>query len=298
MTRRSAIPALVLLAAPSLFAAQQQIFRATETLVYADVSVTKANAPVAGLAASDFDVVDNGVPQQIESVAIETAPIDLTLVVDLSGSVVPDIKSFRDDVRKIGARLQRSDRIRLVAFSTNVEEVSPMQPSTTPLPVDSLKSGGATRLNDAVLYGLAWPPQAGRRHLVVVFTDGEDTSSVLDDHSVPAVASRSNALLHLVLTTPHVSGAPMPMAARTSTPRLIASRDALIEAAKQTGGDVHRLGDAVKAFEQILADFRQSYVIYYSPQGVERTGWHDIAVRVRTPGQFTVRARKGYFVGK
>lgn len=295
---RVTILALLLLATQAMPATQQPVFRATETLVHADVAVTKGNAPVAGLTAEDFEVVDNGVPQKIESVAIETAPIDLTLVVDLSGSVVPDIKSFRDDVRKIGTRLRPADRIRLVSFSTTIEELAPMQPASMPLPVDELKSGGATRLNDAVLYGLAWPEHTGRRHLVVVFTDGEDTSSVLDEASLPAVASRSNALLHLVLTSPH-NPASMSLAfAPFVGPNLTASRDALIDAARQSGGDVHRLGDAVKAFDQILEDFRRSYVIYYTPSGVERSGWHDISVRVVKPGAFAVRARKGYFVAK
>jgi hypothetical protein len=73
----------------------------------------------------------------------------------------------------------------------------------------------------------------------------------------------------------------------------------LTDAARVTGGAVHSawLGDdkvAVEAFDQIFDDFRRSYVLYYAPQGVERTGWHRLRVEVPTKG-LEVRARTGYW---
>jgi hypothetical protein len=271
--------------------AQRPVFRATGALVFVDVSVKNGNVPVAGLTSSDFDVLDNGVAQHVEAASVEDVPIDVSLVVDLSGSVVPDIGRFKNDVRKIGAMLRPDDRIRLVTFAAVITEVVPMQPASLPLPVDDLKGGGSTMLNDGVLYGLAWPADADRCHLVVVFTDGLDTSSTLDELSLPLVASRTNAVLHVALSNEHE----FPMGMGTPLLSGVASRNALIEAARQTGGDVHELGEVMKAFQQVLDDFRHSYVLYYTPQGVAHAGWHDIAVRVTRPGAFTVRARKGYF---
>ena len=45
---------------------------------------------------------------------------------------------------------------------------------------------------------------------------------------------------------------------------------------------------------RILDEFRSSYVLRYTPRGVDRPGWHEIDVRIVRPGSFTVRARKGY----
>ncbi len=60
---------------------------ARPTLVTVSVSVRSASKPVAGLKASDFELKDNGVLQSIESFSVETLPIDVTLLLDLSRSV-------------------------------------------------------------------------------------------------------------------------------------------------------------------------------------------------------------------
>jgi hypothetical protein len=71
-------------------------------------------------------------------------------------------------------------------------------------------------------------------------------------------------------------------------------------AAERTGGERHRsrFGDpAVKTFGRILDEFRRSYVLRYSPQGMPAPGWH--RVRVIVPGHpaATINARAGYFGG-
>jgi hypothetical protein len=78
---------------------------------------------------------------------------------------------------------------------------------------------------------------------------------------------------------------------------VLTSRETLKRAAAATGGDVRYLRDAVGAFKIILDEFRTSYVLRYTPQGVPRDGWHELDVRVTKPGTMTVRARKGYFGG-
>ena len=68
----------------------------------------------------------------------------------------------------------------------------------------------------------------------------------------------------------------------------------LVEVARRTGGGTHLLRDRVAAFTRILDDFRSSYLLRYTPTGVDLPGWHDIEVRVTRPGRYDVRARKGY----
>ena len=68
--------------------------------------------------------------------------------------------------------------------------------------------------------------------------------------------------------------------------------------ANATGGAVavvQRDADLGASFIRELEDFRTSYVLRYSPNGVPAGGWHDVDVRLNRQGRFEVRARKGYF---
>ena len=75
----------------------------------------------------------------------------------------------------------------------------------------------------------------------------------------------------------------------------------LARAAERTGGELHgqsrffRASSIERAFRTIFNDFRQSYVLRYSPEGVPARGWHPIVVRVPAAGNATIRARQGYY---
>jgi hypothetical protein len=75
--------------------------------------------------------------------------------------------------------------------------------------------------------------------------------------------------------------------------------DLLRDAAEQTGGGLRRTAvdrSAVSLFKEALEEFKASYMLWYSPSGVAPRGWHDLTVRVKS-GNYTVHARRGYFVG-
>jgi hypothetical protein len=242
---------------------------------------------VSGLTAADFELLDNGVAQRVESMSIEAVPIDVSIAVDTSSSVLGDFGGFKDDVKRFARMLRPVDRVRVVSFGTGVQEVVPMQPATSPLTLDALQPGGATSSNDGLFYALLWPSDVDRRHLVIAMTDGVDTLSTLSSASVVNVASRASAVFHVIL----VDG----LAPTTTWER--GSREAVVEAAKQTGGAVHDRGRASADFKRIFDDFRASYVLRYTPEGVPRDGWHDLTVRLNRPdaATHTIRARRGYW---
>lgn len=64
----------------------QQTFRTGTDVVFVDVSVRENGKPVPGLTPDDFVLTDNGVRQRIEGVEATAVPIDLTLVMDVSGN--------------------------------------------------------------------------------------------------------------------------------------------------------------------------------------------------------------------
>jgi VWFA-related protein len=74
----------------------------------------------------------------------------------------------------------------------------------------------------------------------------------------------------------------------------------LHEAARLTGGDLHQPGlfqrNASDIFESVFKDFRQNYLLHYTPQGVRRPGWHELKVSTPTYPGYTIHARSGYAV--
>jgi len=266
----------------------KQVFRSDIDVVAVDVAVRSGNMPVKGLTSRDFELIDNGVLQSIDAVMIEDVPVDLTLILDASASTSTVIERFKSRARQIAAMLRPVDRVRLIVFATDVTEVFPLQAGGSTLPVGQIASHGGTSLHDALLLSLARAPVEGRRQLIIAFTDGLDTTSVVDASTLASAAARADGVLHLVLSG--YTGT-LPPTARS-----------LRAAAEATGGELHPPGafdDAVDAFKGVFEDFRQSYVLRYTLGGVTRDGWHDVSVRVTKAGgnRYSVRARKGYFGG-
>ena len=293
---RIALVLASVLAVPVLAAPPQQqppprpTFRASADVVPVHVSVRVDRSMVSGLTASDFQLYDNGVPQTITAVSADSLAVDVTLVVDTSGSVVRSIGRFKSDVRDIVKQLRRDEQVRLLTFDTELRQVFPMQGAAQRVPVDEIRTGNLTSLLDAVLFALARAPRPDRRHLVMVFTDGYDNASLIGYRAIAEVANHADATLYVVLVK--IRGAP------ADKPKDIA---ALADASARTGGTFFPPSDDARdipvAFKQVLDAFRHGYVLYFTPANVAREGWHDLTVRVTKPGTYDVRARQGYFGG-
>ena len=314
MTRLLIAAACAGLVAPVVSTVQERpVFRSRTSFVAVDVSVRAGNRPVGGLTAADFMLSDNSVPQVVEIVDRTAVPIDLTLMVDVSGSTAGRLEQYRSSVREIAALLRSEDQLRVIGFSEQVVEASPLQSAASPPPVERLQTGRMTALNDALIAALLRAVALDRRHLIVAFTDGMDTFSVVDTAKVVEVARRADAVLHLAISSPSGgAGPPIPPGGIVSPPKLTVTRaqvgfqaevDAmglLESAATATGGQ--RLwtgfgGTLVGAFERVFEDFRSSYVLRYRPTGVPLEGWHDINVTVPRSKGYRIRARSGYFGG-
>ena len=274
---------------------QQPAFRALTASVAVNVSVRAGNVPVAGLTVADFDITDNRVRQTITSLDVEAVPIDATLVLDVSGSTAGGQERLRRNIREIAGLLRPVDRFRLVTFASYVREVVPLQPARAMGELDDIPFGGATSAYDAAVATMIQRSDLDRRHLIVVITDAVDTLSELDSPTLELVASRSEAVLHIVLVTEAGGYGRFPL----FMTHVESNRDPWRRAAEATGGDTHGPGlsgaDPVDAFKKVFDDFRRSYLVRYTPTGVEPRGWHDLGVSVKRPGKYNVRARRGYF---
>jgi hypothetical protein len=258
------------------------------------VLVTNGKQSVTGLSAGDFELRDNGVPQVLAQVDVEQLPLNLILVFDTSASVAGErMQSLLDAGRTLLDQLREADRVALVSFSTRVELVAPLTPSRHQIraAVGTLDAAGSTSLRDAVFSGL-------------VFSDGADTSSWLTSRRVIEVAKRTDAVIYAVavgreetVTQTRVTHTGSPSG---TTQRTILVKDAgkfLESLTEETGGRVlfaDSNTDLRGAFTKTLAEFRDRYVLSYTPTGVAATGWHRLDVTLKGK-RGKVTARRGYF---
>lgn len=298
------VVATALVSAVVAGAAQQRpTFRGVGALVTVEVEVRDGNRLVRGLTAGDFQVTDNGVPQKVEMLDIESLPIDLTLVVDTSGSVEPMIEQLRLYTRDASTLLRVDDRFRLITFAGEVRDIYGLQPATVLPPVEKIQADGATSIFDALTAALMRTRVADRRQIVMAYTDGIETNSALDGSALVSVAKRSDSVLHIFLIKnpmydPSAAARYLADTRGYWLSRLEFDYQVLDEAAAATGGVMQFLNVRTQLptfLRQALEDLRTSYVLRYAPTGVKPEGWH--AIEVRTASGHRVRARQGYFWG-
>ena len=295
---------------------QPPTFRSSADVVSVDVSVVSEGKAVSGLTAADFELLDNGVAQRVESVDRAAMPLDVTLLVDVSSHTsgvwdfeVPAHKTaavLEEDVPAIAAILRPQDRIRLLTADTYIKQVAGMRSAAEPVPTGGAPMHGLPAVYDALVTAMLRRPEAGRRQLIVAWTKALDFISVADAEAVRDVARHSDAVVHiiernLVVNTAIVPGVPGERLRRTWRQHVAQDLTVLSDVVALTGGTLHGVGVLAdsgisEAFKDVFDDFRAGYVLRYAAQGVKREGWHDITVRVPQRRDVIVRARRGYAV--
>jgi VWFA-related protein len=264
--------------------ATAQTFSARVDGVRLDVLVTDGGRPVPGLSAVDFEVRDNGVPQQIDLVNVGDVPVSVVLALDLSRSVEgPKLAALRQAGSSLLDALVPGDAAGLVSFNTAVVAETPLAADLAPTrrAIADAKSRGDTALVDAALAAMLIGDTDAGRTLVVMFSDGVDTCSFTTPATVVETAKRVNGVVYAVRSRGDDTGF-------------------LRDLASATGGRVVEVGDdgdPGPAFVQVLQEFRRRYVITYTPTGVDTPGWHRLDVRVARRGA-RVQARAGYFAAR
>jgi VWFA-related protein len=287
---KSHVAAAVLLAASGAKAAGAQpvtVPGSSVEMVSVDVSVISEGRAVPGLSAERFDVRDEGTRRPVELVAAGEAPLHVLLVLDASDSVGGErVQRLLRSAQAIFPDLHTADRVGLITFSEEVRllaDVESSPPAVRGL-LARVATGGGTSLRDAAWAALKRAETVRGRLLVLLFTDGNDTSSWLTEEAVLALARESDSVIHVVSTADRQD-------ALNASPFL--SRLAGI-----TGG---RLWEAAGAEEQelavrrALAEMRSRYVLRFERPRDAKPGWHRLEVKLRG-AKGDVLARRGYFV--
>lgn len=268
----------------SLTPPQTPTFSAKVEAVRVDVLVTENGRPVRGLTREDFEIRDNGVPQDVTLVSSEQLPLTVVLALDASDSVTGErLKHLQAAASALIHGLDRKDQAALLTFNHTLSLGSPLTNDIEAVQqaIERIAPSGSTALFDATYAAMVLAESDVGRSLLIVLTDGADTASFMRREAVVDAVRRTEVVAY---------GAAV---AARGRPKF------LKDFVEQTGGsllEIESTGDLPNAFLRILEEFRQRYLLSYSPRNVTKTGWHRIDVRVKNR-RVSVKARAGYQSG-
>jgi VWFA-related protein len=270
-------------------ASQQPTFSTRTESVRVDVLVTDGGKIVNGLRPEDFEIRDEGVLQAVDLVHFQQLPLHVALALDLSYSVSGErLADLREASHALLDALTAKDHASLLTFNHSVSRRSAPTANLNTLRaiLDTVEPEGfdavsSTALSDATYASLLSGDDEDRRSLALVFSDGVDTGSWLSPRRVLDAARRTGVVVYGV----SVRGS--------------GGDSFLDEVTTITGGDTveaESTRNLRAAFIRVLEEFRNRYLVSYSPKNVPARGWHRLEVRVKGR-RVNVKARPGYMAG-
>jgi Ca-activated chloride channel homolog len=264
--------------------------------VFATVT-DKRGAPVADLTKDDFKILEDGVPQTISIFDRESElPLNIAVAVDMSESTRRDMKLEVTSAKKfIRSILRPQDRMSIFQITENVDQLTRFTPNLTTLErsIDRLQPGAGTSLYDAIYLSCdALLDREGRRVLVLI-TDGGDTTSHTDYSNALRRAQEAEAGVYSIIVVPVANDAG----------RNTGGEHALIQISKDTGGKYYyaeSIDQLDHAFKQISDELRTQYLIaYYPSRRVSDSAFRRITLQVGRKDAvgepLQVRHRAGYY---
>lgn len=277
---RVGVAASILIVGTSVVFSQVS-FKSKVEAVRVDVLVTERGRFIPGLLTTDFDVLDNGVAQQVTYAAYEQIPLNVVLVLDASASLTGErLEHLVDASNAVLDGCNVDDRTALITFDHSIAIRSRLGNSreTVRKALTAVTAGGDTSLVDAAYVGLLAGESDVGRALVLIFSDGLDVTSWLHPQQVLDIARRSDAVVYGV------------------TVRSAVKPEFLQDLSDFTGGNLIQVESTAslgETFTSILDEFRHRYLLSYEPRGVDKVGWHRLEVKVKRSG-VKVKARPGY----
>ena len=278
--------------------AQQPSFKVDVRLVRLLVTVKDAAGDLVGLLnGSDFTVQDDGVAQDIAVFEHQTAqPLSVALLIDASGSTAKDLRYETSSITKfLNALVQEGnpdDTVSLYAFNWQVTLLNSFTRRISRIE-DNLKflhPEGGTSLYDAVYLSSQQLHDREGRHVIVVVSDGGDTTSSKKYPDALDAAQKADAIFYPIVVIPITNDAG----------RNTGGEHALETLAASTGGRAFypSVGESLdRAFAEILRDLRTQYLIGYYPRNVIAGDKHFHTVRLELPKRRDLRVstRTGYY---
>lgn len=273
--------------------------------VFATV-VDGRGTPVAGLKKEDFQILEDDQPQTVAFFERESGlPLSIVLAVDTSLSTRKDLKLELESARRfVHSILRPVDRLSVFEFKETVRELAPFTNDLARIDrgIDRMQASFGTALYDAIYLGSQRLEDRQGRKVMVVITDGGDTTSKVKYAEAVREAQQSEAIVYSIIIVP----------IEASAGRNTGGEHALIQISADTGGKHYYASDIPhleQAFRQISDELRTQYLLaYYPTKRLSDSDFRRIEVKVKQPSpaapspeeapQFQVRHRSGYYTSK
>jgi VWFA-related protein len=270
-------------------------FRAGITLVKAEATVydKQTKAPIRGLAREDFLVFDSGQPRPIEYFGSDSGPLDLLLLLDVSGSMRESLPKIAVAAHTALESLNAGDRAGVMAFGARCALTGPLTSDFDAVKTGILRTfvarvGEDTDISQAV-HGAAqyMATSAGpAKRAILIMTDNMQETSIPDDEVEKALFA-ADAVLDAVV----VRGL-LPM------PHIV--HPGVLRFAPSTGGEVIEGNHPGPLLAEMIEHIRSRYSIHFRPDEAESNRPRRIrvelapAARKKYPNA-VVRARGAYY---
>ena len=276
----------------------ESTYRVNVRLVNVFTTVTDSRgAPVADLTKDDFQLLEDGVPQTIKVFEKESAiPLSIALAIDTSPSTLRDFKLETSSARRfVHSILRNEDRLSVFEVTENIDQITRFTSDLKTIEhgIDSLKTGPGTSIYDAIfLCSESLLDREGRKVLVLI-TDGGDTTSKADYNGALRRAQQAEAIVYSIIVVP----------VEADAGRNLGGEHALIQISKDTGGKYYYAEGQQQldeAFRKISDELRTQYLLaFYPSRKVSDSPFRRIKVELNKKdpeGQaYQVRHRAGYY---
>jgi Ca-activated chloride channel homolog len=276
----------------------ESTLRVNVRLVNVFTTVTNSRgAPVADLTKDDFQLLEDGVPQTIKVFEKESAiPLSIALAVDTSPSTLRDFKLEVSSARRfVHSILRAEDRLSVFQVTETVDQLTRFTPDLKMIErgIDNLRTGPGTSIYDAIyLCSESLLDREGRKVLVLI-TDGGDTTSKADYNNALRRAQQAEAIVYSIIVVP----------VEADAGRNLGGEHALIQISKDTGGKYYyaegeqQLDDA---FRKISDELRTQYLLaFYPSRKLSDSPFRRIQVELNKKDPegkpYQVRHRAGYY---
>ncbi len=270
---------------------QQPLFRGSAipaVAVYATVLDADGRL-VPDLTKDDFIITDEGKPVDITQFSNKPLPFTAVVMLDTSASMTGNLALLNSAAEQFVIRLMPTDRARVGAFNDKIQLSDAFTNNRDALirELKELQFGNPTRLNDAIAASLDALEGVDGRRVVLVFTDGEDTSSKIGFRPVLDRARVEEVMVYAI-------GLESEMFNGTRLQRSRPSRD-LRKIADETGGgyfELKKTDELSATFTRVAQELRSQYLLGFAPTALDGKP-HRLEVRLKRPG-LNARARKSY----
>jgi Ca-activated chloride channel homolog len=295
------LPLVVVLVSVCLIAGlsgQQPSFRAAIDIVSLNVTVTDgANHYVTDLEQPEFLVFEDGIKQNVSFFSRRQQPIALSLLLDSSASMEEHLPTLQTAASNFVHRLKSNDIAQIIDFDSRVEIRQAFTGNQDELDtaISQMVAGGSTSLHNAIYIALkelrkvrAVNEEDVRRQALIVFSDGEDTSSLVSFDEVLDLAKRSETSIYAIALR----------GADTQAKGFREAEFVMRTLAQETGGRAFfpgKIEDLDGVYKQIADELASQYTLGYTSVNPRRDGaWRRIVVQLSRPN-ITPRTKRGYY---